>query len=91
MLSDIKTATAVADATMVSGRTRVKAVHICNDATTAGTCVLNDGGSGGTALVTLSTNISDSDTVIFPEAGVVFETDVYLDMTNLTRVTIFYA
>jgi hypothetical protein len=93
MQYDVKSATRTTDGTMVSYRTRVKGMIISPTPGSAGTVVLKDGGSGGTALITI--NSASSTTmgpypVVIPGEGVLFSTDVYLDLTDVTSVTVFY-
>jgi hypothetical protein len=90
MQTDVKSATATADGTMVAARTRVKAMTITSTST-AGSVVLRDGGSGGTAEITINTPaLAEIFNILIPAEGVLFETDVYVDVTNVSSVTVFY-
>jgi hypothetical protein len=90
MQTDVKSATRTADGTLVSARVRIKAVTItCT--TSAGSVVLRDGGSGGTTKVELNTPaVAEIFNILIPAEGVLFETDVYVDVTNVGSVTVFY-
>ena len=72
-------------------RCRVKAVYIVPIAT-AGSVVFKDGGAGGTTIMTLNTVASATQPtyLLFPGEGVLFNTKVYADVTNIGTVTIFY-
>ena len=80
-------ATGTADIT----RCRVKAVYIV-PAAIAGSVVFKDGGTGGTTIMTLNTVASATQPtyLLFPGEGVLFNTKVYADVTNIGSVTIFY-
>ena len=73
------------------GRTRVKAVYIV-PASSAGSVIFKDGGSGGTVVMTLNTVASATQPtyLIFPGEGVLFSTDVHGTVANVGSVTIFY-
>ena len=90
MLSDVSASTVTADGSVYAARTRVKKIAWVN-AATAGVIVLKDGGSGGTALITLNTSaVAGYDDCDIPGNGILFETDVYCDLTNCTSVTVIY-
>lgn len=90
MQTDVKSATVTADGTAYAGRTRVKALVITSTAT-AGSVVLKDGGASGTAKITLNTPAAaDFHNILIPGQGVLFENDVYVDVTNVAAVTVFY-
>ena len=73
------------------GRTRVKAVYIV-PASSAGSVIFRDGGSGGTTVMTLNTVASATQPtyLIFPGEGVLFSTNVHGTVANVGSVTIFY-
>ena len=53
--------------------------------------VLKDGGSGGTTRMTLNTPaVAEMFNALLPAEGVRFTTDVYVDVTNVASVTVFY-
>ena len=90
MQTDVKSATATADGTMVDQPTRVKGILITTT-TTAGSVVLKDGGASGTARITLNTPaVAEMFNALLPAEGVRFTTDVYVDVTNVASVTVFY-
>lgn len=88
--TDVLSAVATADGTMVSGRNRLKGV-VMTATGTAGSVVFKDGGASGTARLTLNTPaVADFHDIIIPGEGVLFTTDIYVDVTNVSSVTIFY-
>ena len=90
MQTDVKSATRTSDGTMVNQPTRVKGILITTT-TTGGSVVLKDGGASGTALITLNTPaVAEMFNALLPAEGVRFTTDVYLDLTDVASVTVFY-
>ena len=73
------------------GRVRVKAIYIVPD-TTAGSVVFKDGGSGGSTKITVNTLASSTtpDYVLMPGEGLLFQTDVYVDLTSVVSVMVIY-
>jgi hypothetical protein len=69
----------------------VKSIYIVPSGT-AGSVVFKDGGSGGTTRITINTVASATQPtyMLMPGQGVLFETNVYADVTNIGSVTIFY-
>lgn len=90
MQTDVLSATATADGTMVSQATRVRGITVTTSST-AGSVVLKDGGSTGTARITVNTPaVAGLQNVFIPAEGVRFYTDVYVDVTDVASVTVFY-
>jgi len=90
MQTDVLSAVATADGTMVSGRNRLKGV-VLTATTTAGSVVFKDGGASGTARLTVNTPaVADFHDIFIPGEGILFNTDIYVDVTNVSSVTIFY-
>ena len=75
----------------VIARTRVKAVYIVPSAG-AGSVVLRDGGVTGPIKVTLNTlaGATASDYIEFPGQGLLFQTNVYADVTTVASVMVFH-
>lgn len=73
------------------GRCRVKGVYIV-PAAGAGSVVLKDGSSGGSTKVTINTIASATSTnyVLLPGEGLLFQTGVYADITDVASVMVFY-
>lgn len=90
MQTDVLSAVATADGTMVSGRNRLKGV-VLTATTSAGSVVFKDGGASGTARLTVNTPaVADFHDIFIPGEGILFNTDIYVDVTNVSSVTIFY-
>jgi hypothetical protein len=82
-----------ATGSVVGYSTRVKGFSICATASTSGTFVLKDGGSGGTNLLEIdipSNSNPNSFYVLIPGEGIKFSTNVYATLTNIASVTVFY-
>ena len=92
MQYDVKAATTTVDATLVNYRVRVKGLLISPTPGSAGSVVLKDGGSGGSTL--LAINVASGATspfpVVVPGEGILFSNDVYVDVTTVASVTVFY-
>ena len=75
---------------LVDARTRIKAMTVTSSGT-AGSVILKDGGSGGTTKITINTPaVAEIFNILIPAEGVLFETDVYIDLTSVDSVTVFY-
>jgi hypothetical protein len=74
------------------GRVRVRAVYIVPGAS-AGSVVFKDGGTGGAARLTLNTVASATQPtyMLLPGEGMLFSNDVYVDVTNIGSVMVYYA
>lgn len=86
--SNILATTLTEDGSVYASRARVKGVH-CTTAD-AGSIILKDGGSGGSTLLSIAIGANFSGNIIIPDDGILFETNVYLDLTSATSVTVFY-
>jgi len=92
MQTDVKSTFRTNDGAIFGGPARVKGVLI-SPATTAGSLVLKDGGSGGATVFQASwpANAAPSPfNIVIPGQGIRCETDVYADVTDLTSITVFY-
>lgn len=74
------------------GRNRIKAIYII-PAAGAGSVVFKDGGASGTVKMTVNTLASSTapDYILLPGEGLVFQTDIYVDVTDIASVMVFYA
>lgn len=87
----VLSAATTTSASLVATPCRVRGILV-RAASSAGTLVLKDGGSSGTARITINTPAAVGDVYIpVPGSGVVFSTDVYATLTTADGVTIFYA
>lgn len=74
------------------GRSRIKSVYIVPSGT-AGSVVFKDGGASGTTKITLNTVASATQPtyMLLPGEGVLFSSDIYVDVTSIDSVMVFYA
>lgn len=89
MSSDVFAVTKTADATVFANRARVRQIHVKTTGSGSPQVVLKDGGSGGTSLIDVSFTTSQTHAVNIPDNGILFETGVYLDLTDCDSVTVF--
>lgn len=89
MQTDIKAISLAASGTAFNQRTRVRGALV-EPGASAGSLVFRDGGSGGTAVITINTVANGEPfSMVIPADGIVFQTDVYVTLTN-AKVTVFY-
>ena len=74
------------------GRNRIKAIYIV-PAAGAGSVVFKDGGVSGTTRLTVNTLASSTapNYLLLPGEGIVFQTDIYVAVTTVASVMVFYA
>lgn len=92
MQTDVKSAALTGSGSVFAGPARVKAVCFSN-AGTASSFVLKDGGTSGTARLTINTPAAAGfHTVNLPAEGILFSTNVYATFTdaNVAAITVFY-
>ena len=90
---DVKSTHLNASGSIFGGPARIKGFSICATASTAGTLLLKDGGSGGTTLVEIdipSNSNPNSFYLLIPGEGVLFTTNIYATLTGIASVTVFY-
>ena len=87
--ADVFAVTKTADATVYAGRARVRQIQVVTAGSGSPQVVLKDGGSSGTTLLDVAFGTSSSFSVNIPDNGILFETDVYLDLTACSSVTVF--
>jgi len=73
------------------GRARIKSVYIV-PAAGAGSVVFKDGGASGATKITINTLASSSSPnyMLLPGEGVLFTTNIYVDVTTIGSVMVFY-
>jgi hypothetical protein len=73
------------------GRARIKAFLIVPTAA-AGVVVFKDGGASGSTKMTINmlANSTNSDYIILPGEGVLFQTNIYVDVTSIASVMVWY-
>jgi hypothetical protein len=92
MQYDVKSVRLTADGQAVNYRTRVKAVYGLAGAS-AGSVKFYDGtGTTGELLLDMDTPAGTGNNfyVLIPGEGILFRTGVYVDVTNITGVTVIY-
>lgn len=93
MQGDVSCKHLSASGSIYAARTRVKGFSICGTASQAGTLLLKNGGASGTTLIEIdipSNSNPNSFYVAIPQEGVLFSTNVYATLTNISSVTVFY-
>ena len=89
--SDLQSVTRAGDAQMINGRTRVQAIYYVST-NTGGSIRLYDGTDNTTdpeIFLVTPASVGSVD-LILPEAGVLFKEGVYMDLSNVTSVTLFF-
>lgn len=84
MDSDVFASYLTATGTAVAGKSRAKSVFV----TGTGTAIFRDGGASGTTRLTI--NAAGSQSVVIPENGILFNTDMHVTIAGLTAVTVFW-
>ena len=90
--STIKSVQKTSTASAVAGRTRLLGVYFTNTAT-ASSLVFKDGGSGGTARLSLVTPAAaGSQDLIVPDMGILFESGIHVTFgsADATSVTLLF-
>jgi hypothetical protein len=89
--SDLQSVTRAGDAQMINGRTRVQAIYFVSTGS-AGYVRLYDGTDSSTDPVTTvasPASVGATD-LILPDAGLLFKQGVYMDLNNVTSVTLYF-
>ena len=74
------------------GRCRIKAVYGISGAN-AGSVVFKDGGSGGTTLMTMNSPAAAASGTFWlpmPGEGILVETNLYVDLTDVASIMVIY-
>lgn len=73
-------------------RVRVKSIYIVPTPSSAGSVAFKDGGSGGTTKLTVNipNNATGGTYLLMPGEGILFRTNVYVDITTVASVMVFY-
>jgi hypothetical protein len=93
MQYDVKSTHLNASGSVFGQAARVKGFSICATASTAGTLLLKDGGSGGTTLIEVdipSNSNPNSFYTLVPGEGVKFSTNIYATLTGIASITVYY-
>ena len=89
--SDLQSVTRTGDAQMINGRTRVQAIYYVST-NTAGYIRLYDGTDttpDPEVVIATPASVGSVD-IILPDAGLLFKEGVYMDLSNVTSVTLFF-
>tara|TARA_R100001440_G_scaffold1314_4_gene4343 strand:+ start:5986 stop:6264 length:279 start_codon:yes stop_codon:yes gene_type:complete len=87
--SDIFSVTRTADGTVFASRARVRQIQVKTAGSGSPQVILKDGGASGTTKLDVSFGTSNTFSVNIPDQGILFDTDVYLDLTAVSSVTVF--
>ena len=92
MQSDVQSTRLTADGQAVNYRVRVKTVYGLAGASAGSVKFYNGTDATGTLLLDIDTPAGTANTFLvpIPGEGILFTTGVYVDVTNITGVTIFY-
>ena len=87
----LKSKTLTGTGSVVSGPTRLVKLYLVG-ASSAGSVVLKNGGSGGTTLFEMATPAGATLTqnIDFNDEGMRFETDCHATLTNITSITFLH-
>ena len=87
---DVLSAHAEASGTMVAGRARLKAYQAISGGT-AGDIIFRNGGASGDILMqfNISTGVQPI-SLLIPGDGILFSTNIYVELPATAKVTIFY-
>ena len=95
-ISTVKATNLTASGAIFAGPCRVLGIYYVSD-TTAGSIVIKDGGTGGTAIATFQTPLGAGTAgeeivryIPIPGDGLLCRTSGYATLTNVDKVTIFY-
>ena len=95
-ISTVKATNLTTSGDIFAGPCRVLGIYYVSD-TTAGSIVIKDGGTGGTAIATFQTPLGAGTAgeeiaryIPIPGDGLLCRTSGYATLTNVDKVTIFY-
>lgn len=90
--SDLKSARLTASGSVFAGPCRMRGISWVSGAS-AGTVQVRDGGASGTVICTIDTPASNtaSDNIMLPDLGMRCETDLYITLSNVSFVTVWYS
>jgi hypothetical protein len=92
--SNIQSVTKTADASAVTGRTRLLGVYFTNTATASSFSLKNGTTGAATALLTVNTPAAaGGQDLMIPDAGMLFDSGIYVDVADaeVTSVTLLFA
>lgn len=89
--SDLQSATVTEDGVLFAGRARLRHVLVKSSASGSPQVVFKNGSSSGTALITMDFATGINEDIPIPDEGVLFSSGIYVDLTDIDRVTVFYS
>ena len=92
MQTDVKALSLAASGAVTNARVRIRGLVVEPGAST-GSVIIKDGGSSGAARLTVNTVASATQPtyLLLPGEGMLFSTNVYVDVTNVGSVMIVYS
>ena len=92
MQTDVQAITVSESGSAYANRTRVRGMVIAPGSAN-GTVVFKDGGTSGAARLTLNTVASATQPtyMLLPGEGMLFSNDVYVDVTSIGSVMVYYS
>ena len=89
MQTDVKAATVTSEGSAYAARARVKALSFVTTGT-AGSIQIEDGDGGAVKLNIATAGVADTQHILLPGEGILFENAVWVVPANVTSVTVFY-
>ena len=89
--SDLQSATRTADGVLFAGRARLRHVLVKTAASGSPQVVFKNGSSEGTALITMDFVTGINEDIPIPDEGVLFSSGIYVDITDIDRITVLYS
>lgn len=86
---DVKSNVATESALIVGGPARVRGLYYSGTAN-AGSIIIKDGGSSGSAVITIAVPANAYGNVNIPGDGVLCNSNVYATIANVASVTVFH-
>ena len=90
-MDDVKSASATADGVLYAGRARLKHVVIKSSASGSPSISFRNKDASGAVLLIMDFVVAVNEDIVVPAEGILFENGIYVDITAIDRVTIFYA
>ena len=87
--SDVIAVTRTTDGSIYGQRARVRQIVATTSSSGSPAILVKDGGASAATRLSMAFIVSDVITVNIPDNGILFESDVYLDLTDCDSVTFF--
>lgn len=89
--SDLQSASRTTSGVLFAGRARLRHVLIKSGASGSPSVVLRDGDASGPVLITMDFITATNEDIPLPDEGMLFPNGIYVGLTNIDRLTIFYS